>query len=296
MENGPTGARIELDLAGLTWEQYVKHSNSNAPAMAKRYYFHKRTWINDDDHLGLTYLTIPQAQAAASIIALSGGTMISGDRLIDLDPVRLEILKTVFPSYGEAARPIDLFERDKPEIFAVSVKKSFGEWLVVGIFNYDEDASAEKQVTLERLGLDRRKTYLAYEFWSQRLAGEVQEKMRVRLNPSSVALFAVHERRGIPQVVSTDRHFSQGGVELESVQWDAPTNTLRGVSLGPVGTLHRVEVYVPEGYRWTEDLDYYYKDYAGYTLKLIGPRILRVYVEFKNSDRTSWEVHFKPAV
>jgi hypothetical protein len=93
--------------------------------MAKRYYFHKRTWINDDDHLGLAYLTLPQAQAAASIIALSGGTMISGDRLIDLDPIRLEILKKVYPSYGEAARPIDLFERDKPEIFAVSREEEF---------------------------------------------------------------------------------------------------------------------------------------------------------------------------
>ena len=35
--------RIELDLAHLTWDQYAKNFNSNAPAMAKRYYFHKRT-------------------------------------------------------------------------------------------------------------------------------------------------------------------------------------------------------------------------------------------------------------
>jgi len=43
--------------------------------------------------------------------------MIAGDRLTDLDTTRLEILRKVFPSFGEAARPLDLFESDKPENF-----------------------------------------------------------------------------------------------------------------------------------------------------------------------------------
>jgi len=43
--------RIELDQPPVTWGQYFLHSASSAPAAAKRYYFHKRTWINDDDHV-----------------------------------------------------------------------------------------------------------------------------------------------------------------------------------------------------------------------------------------------------
>jgi hypothetical protein len=39
--------------------------------------------------------------------------MISGDRLPDLDSTRLEILRKVLPSYGEAARPVDLFDTDR---------------------------------------------------------------------------------------------------------------------------------------------------------------------------------------
>jgi alpha-galactosidase len=287
--------RIELDLAWLSWEQYVKHSNSNAPAMAKRYYFHKRTWINDDDHLGLALLTIPQAQAAASIIALSGGTMISGDRLIDLDPTRLEILKKVLPAYGVAARPIDLFERDEPEIFAVPVKRNFGEWLVVGIFNYDENAAAEKQVSLDRLRLDSAKKYVAHEFWGQSLLGEVQGELRVKLEPSSVALVALHEKLSVPQVVSTERHYAQGALELESVTWDGFSLTLQGVSLGPIGTAHNVAVYIPERYAWAEKLAGYFYDFGSYSLKLMGPQILRVHVRFDNTQRVPWEVKFKTA-
>jgi hypothetical protein len=53
--------RIEQDLPRPTWEHYTTHQSSTAPAMAKRYYFHKRTWINDADHICLATLSISQA-------------------------------------------------------------------------------------------------------------------------------------------------------------------------------------------------------------------------------------------
>jgi hypothetical protein len=58
--------RIELDQPPVTWNQYFLKSSSSAPAAAKRYYFHKRTWINDADHVCLAPLPVSQAQAAAA--------------------------------------------------------------------------------------------------------------------------------------------------------------------------------------------------------------------------------------
>jgi len=286
--------RIDLDVPHCTWDQYVKNSNSSAPAAAKRYYFHKRTWINDNDHLGVALLSFSQAQAAASIVALSGGTMISGDRLFELDPTRLEIVKKVFPSYGEAARPVDLFERDKPEVFALPVKKPFGQWTLLWIFNYDEGLAAEKTIELDRLRLESSKTYVAYEFWSQRLQGEVKDRFRIRLQPSSVALLALHETRGVPQVISNDRHFAQGALELESVEWDEAANELRGISVGPRGTAHNVAIHIPENYVWAQTLTGYFYDFEGYSLKLMEPKILRVHVAFDDKERVPWKVAFKP--
>jgi alpha-galactosidase len=73
----------------------------------------------------------------------------------------------------------------------------------------------------------------------------VDQELRVRVEPQSVALFSVHPHTEIPRVISTDRHFTQGAVELEDVRWDPLSNTVSGTSRGPSGTAHNISVYVP---------------------------------------------------
>jgi hypothetical protein len=284
--------RIELDQPPVTWKQYFLNSASSAPAAAKRYYFHKRTWINDADHVCLHLLPLAQAQAAASLIALTGGNTISGDRLPDLDPVRLEILKKIFPAAGDGARSVDLFDTDRHEVFAVKIRRPFGEWTVAGIFNRDENEVVERRLPLERLWLEARKTYLAYDFWRERLHGEVQGELRVRVPPASVVLLALHEMRDLPQVISTDRHVLQGAVELENVRWDTGARTLEGVSLGPAGTAHNVAVYVPEPHPWVQGGPFLFHDFPGFTLKMMDDHILRVRVRFEQTTRVEWRIRF----
>ena len=282
--------RIELDQPPVTWKQYFLESASSAPAAAKRYYFHKRTWINDADHLCLNLLTPSQAQAAASLIALSGGNMMSGDRLPDLDPTRLEILKKVFPSYGEAARPVDLFDTDHHSIFALKVQKPFAEWTVAGFFNVSETEPLERAISLRRLWLDPMKTYLAYDFWKERLHGDVSGELRLTIPPASVILLALHAKRNVPQVLSTDRHVMQGALELEGTSWNGETKTLEGVSLGPLGTAHNVAVYIPEAHPWVQGGPYLYHDFPGYTVKMLSDHLLRIHVRFDQNTRVPWQV------
>ena len=240
--------RIEQDLPQPTWEHYVKHSSSTAPAVAKRYYFHQRTWSNDADHVCLARLTLPQAQAVASLIALSGGTVISGDCLYDLDAARLAILTKVLPAYGEAARPLDLFDKDRPEIFALHIQKDFGSWWLLGYFNWDEEAEVSREFALSRLGIDISTPCLVYDFWEQRLLAETSSALRLHLAPSSVRLLAIHAQRGVPQVLGTDRHYTQGAVELAQVGWDATHGVLSGIGLGVPGVSWTLTLYVPEGF------------------------------------------------
>ena len=188
----------------------------------------------------------------------------------DLDPTRLEILKKVFPAFGEAARPVDLFDTDRQCVFALPIKKSFGEWMVVGIFNVSEDDACERVLPLERLWLDPHKKYVAYDFWKERLHGQVQGELRVRVEPSSVLLLVIHEQQGHPQVISTDRHVLQGAIELQDLNWDAASRTLRGVSQGPAATVQYVLVYLPEPQRWVQGGPYLYHDFSNYTLKVMN--------------------------
>jgi hypothetical protein len=297
--------RIELDQPPVTWNQYFLQPASSGPAAAKRYYFHNRTWINDDDHVVLTALTPEQAQAAASVVGLSGGTMMSGDRMSDLDPVRLEILRKAFPSYGQAARPVDLFERDRPEVFALNVERPFGKWIVLGLFNADEQQPCEKRIDLERLRLDPAKTYVAFDFWRQRLFGEIKGTLTVPLAPASCTLLAIHERPTVPKVISTDRHFTQGGVELEDVKWEAgpsasasdgapraaDSDTLRGVSLGPRGSSHNVYIYLPQPRPWGQGHPFFFYDFGEYTLHPTEANVMRVQVRFDKAERVEWAVN-----
>jgi hypothetical protein len=287
--------RIELDqnygFRKKAWQQYFLEPTSSAPAAAKRYYFHNRTWINDADHLCLNLLSFSQAQAAASLIALTGGNLISGDRLLDLDPIRLEILKKVFPSFGEAARPVDLFDTDCHSLFALRIEKPFGNWMVVGCFNRSETETLEKKVPLDRLFLDAAKTYIAYDFWKECLHGEVSGELRVAIPPASVTLLAMHEKQNVPQVVSTDRHVLQGAIELENVAWNGEMRSLEGVSLGSLGTSHHLAVYLPESHDWAQGEQLLYHDFPGYSVKLLDEHLLRIQVRFDQDIRVPWQIN-----
>jgi hypothetical protein len=281
--------RIEQDLPRPTWEHYVKHSSSTAPAVAKCYYFHRRTWMNDADHLCLALLTLPQARAVASLIALSGGTVISGDRLYDLDAARLDILTKVLPAYGEAARPLDLFEKDRPELFALPIRTDFSSWWLVGYFNWDEEAEVTRDFVVSRLGLESATSYLVYDFWEQRLLPAPGGTVRLHFAPASVRLFALHVQHGMPQVIGTDRHYTQGAIELAQVQWDTAHRTLSGIGRGAPGMHWTLTISVPEDLTWQANQ----RHTPGITVISYADNLLRAQLRFAETDHVAWSFTFE---
>jgi hypothetical protein len=286
--------RIEADtnygFAAAAWKQYFLDMAGSAAAAAKRYYFHRRTWVNDSDHVCLDLLTPQQAEAAATIVALSGGNMISGDRLVDLDAAKLEILKKITPSYGEAAVPVDLFDADIPTTFVWHVERPFAAWSVVALFNPDLNNAVERRFSLKRLGLDPAKSYLAFDFWKQRFLGDVTNELSVRVEPGSVTLLALHVATGAAQVLSTSRHVTQGAIEIEDLQWSEAERTLSGISLGPPQSAHDVFVYIPGERAWTWEKPAHLRDYASYSLKLVDANVIRVHVRFDSESRVAWKI------
>ncbi len=284
--------RIEYDqyygFAKDAWKQYFVGPSCSASASAKRYYFHSQTWINDADHICLDLVSNQQAQSIATIIGLSGGNLMSGDRLTSLDATKLEILKKVFPAYGQNARPVNLFDTDIQTAFAIKVKKEFSEWTVAGFFNSDMANTSLVKFPIERIGLQTGKTFLAYDFWNNRFVGEIKNEIEISILPGSVTLFSLHEKTGNPQFISTDRHILQGAIEVENVSFNKETKIINGISKGPLGSNHNIKIYIPSPSYWkNKGIGLFYDD-ENFSLKMVDDNILSINVRFKETTRVEW--------
>jgi hypothetical protein len=235
---------------------------------------------------------------------MSGGTVISGDRLTDLDPERVEMLTRILPAYGVAARPLDLFRNDLARIFAIPIHRDFGDWLILAVFNYDAQSPLVETINLVEAGLDDSRSYLAFEFWSQRLLGEFQGTMTVRLNPGSVQLLSLREIRPYPQIVGTSRHFTQGGQELKDQRWVEPE--LHTTLHGEAGTSNEVFIHMPPKWKFPGDNTVYQYQLPGYAAKVLNPasgygserihaQLLRLFFQFEESGERPFTVKFEPS-
>jgi len=289
--------RVEYDqnygFADAAWRQYFLGSSSSAGAAGKRYFYHNKVWINDIDHICIDLLPLQNARAAATLIGLSGGNTMSGDRLMNLSESKLEVLKKIFPSTIENAIPADLLDNDPQTVFSCHLERDFDQWDVAAFFNPDPSNSVTRKIKIERLNLDDSKTYLAFDFWNERFAGEIKDTMTVKVGPGSVQLYSLHEKRNVPQVISTNRHVKQGAVEISEVIFDERTNTLSGISVSPEGSSHSIFIYLPPSFSWDPGETKIYKNYSTYTARKTEENILRVDLMFENTQSSTWKIEFK---
>lgn len=276
------------------WKQYFGGSSSSAGAAGKRYYFHNKSWINDIDHLCMDLLPGLNSQAAATLISLSGGNIMSGDRLINLENTKLDILKKVLPGTIENGRPVDLLENDPQTVFSCHISRDFAQWDLIAFFNPDPDQIRTVKYGLERFWLDTTKVYLCFDFWNEKFVGEITDSLQTTIFPGSVSLFSMHIKTGFPQVIATNRHIKQGAVELNTVRYDHLNYELSGTSIAPRGTKHSVFIYIPETYYWQPQDSRIYELNEQYSARMVSNNILRIDVSFNKAEMTSWKIHFNP--
>ncbi len=285
--------RIELDqnygYGSAAWKQYFLEPSSSGPAVAKRYYFHKKAWVNDADHLCINLLSERQAQAAATLIALSGGNTMSGDRLTELDSRRLDILQKALPSWGETARPADLFVKGGEMTLTLTVNKSFGRWTLVALFNPGTAGMLHSTLALRDL-TGGEGPFLVYDFWQEKFLGIFSGTMDVSVEPESVTLLTIQQVTGLPQFLSTNRHIVQGALELEQFSWEPESGTLSGVSTGPVHSTHDVLVYLPEEVEFNQAHGGLFHDFDTCTVSRIAPQILKIGLHFEEAVQIRWKV------
>jgi hypothetical protein len=190
-----------------------------AMAVQQWSFLHNVAWYSDPDVLELRP-PLPDgiARAWATIFGLSGQALLTSDRLQDLPAARVKMLRQVYPAVD--IRPLDLYRSEnllKP-VMDLKVDHLGRQYDVVGVFNQGTEKAYTRLLSWKELGLDPRTAYHVYDFWGGTYLGAWEDGVVVEVAPADVkVLTLVPAKKDRPVLISTDRHMTQGWVDLRAL-------------------------------------------------------------------------------
>lgn len=220
--------RIGRDI-GTTWKGILASTKIGAHL----YFLNGKVWYNDPDCLILRApLTLDQARAWGSWIAISGQMNVVSEWLPELPVEKLNVVKRTMPSYQKLARPIDLFESTIPRIWQLRVDNKEKRCDIIGLFNWDTENKVQINVSLAKLNLpfSGNDQYVGFDFWEDEFVPPFTGSLKSSLRPSSCRVIALRQLLNRPQIVSTSRHITQGAIDIIEEKWNKQKNVLSGKS------------------------------------------------------------------
>ncbi|MFL7892619.1 MAG: alpha-galactosidase [Anaerolineales bacterium] len=212
---------------------------------------HQRWWINDPDCLLLrpeTELTKTEVETIASVIALTGGSLMISDHVPALPQERLDMLRTLLPIIGKRPYILDWFDSSTPERVQLDLEGATGSWHLIGLFNWEESAQ-DKILNLSDFYLETRGEIAARDFWSGKTYfwdyDHQAEHSHVfpQVPAHGVVLLALRTCRSHrPQYLGSNLHISQG---LEVTEWRVLEKGLELTIERPGKTIGRIDIYLP---------------------------------------------------
>lgn len=199
-------------------------------ATMEYYFLHNIAWYADPDVLVVRApLPLEQARAWATLQGLTGQALLTSDRLTDLSPDRVELLRRVYPAVDIV--PMDLFKTERQKrIWDLKINHLGRNYDVVGVFNFDDQKQAPTYVSWKDLGLPRDKPVHVFDFWNREYLGAWENGVTVDLSPASSRVLTLLPEEDHPQLISTSRHLTQGWVDLLSHSYNPAAKSYRGRS------------------------------------------------------------------
>lgn len=187
---------------------------------------HQRWWINDPDCLLLrpdTELSLDEVQSLATVIILTGGSLLLSDDFTKLPPERLKIAECLLPVIGQRAHAPDWFDSPTPTRLRLDLMGAAGAWRLLALFNW-QDKPQHLQLNLSDFSLDSQQKYYARLFWQQETLSLGKEGLTfVDVPPHGCRLVALRPVKKSPQYLGSDLHLSQG---LEVSAWKSENGQL----------------------------------------------------------------------
>ncbi len=254
---GPSIGNFGLNETSSGYGSYIGEGSWESPqglkpianAHAAHLPMYGNAWTNEFGVLTINEpLPLNEALIAMTMAGMSGGVVTCSDDLTTLKPERAELLAKIFPLTGNSAIPIDLYESRFPQIWNLPVTSPHESYNVVGVFNWT-DRKADVDFALDSLGLNRSRYYLVHDFWNSEFLGNVRGQVALFDIPArSVKLLCLRAEQNIPQLLATDIHLTQGGVEVLSAGWDKRSQSFLVVCKPPRRGKATLFIHVPQGY------------------------------------------------
>ena len=238
-----TGADIVHPNEPVKWENILLQ----ARCTVNQFFAHANVFWSDPDCMLVSQAALEreQAQVEATVVALPGQQTFAGDKLAELAPDRVRLIQQALPVCP--TRPGKLYPMfGHLPVWDLHVSRPFGDWHVVALFNWS-DEEKEVSVAWDELGEDSDRRFVAWEFWTETYFGEKKGCLSAAVPPRGVRLFALQPLAGHPQFLTSDRHLTQGAVELLDQKWNGSRLVARVAAVG--GFPQVVRFAVPKGWK-----------------------------------------------
>jgi alpha-galactosidase len=239
---------IRPELVGIADGCRIGNDGYSYAGLAQFNSYNNIIWRNDPDHIELSE---KEAYRSCTATSLTGSLFMLTDKpekyetslteaarrcipvlftqpgqVYDVDPSRSShIAMADVEMSGSGPRIFDASSTTTTGLFLLEINRPFENWLVLG--RLDE---RDQKISFKDLGLDDRKKYICFEFWSKKSLGAFQGQFY----PGSIdsnyhcQVFCIREKQDHPQLLATNRHVSCGALEIKTMQWK--NNMLEGTS------------------------------------------------------------------
>jgi hypothetical protein len=219
-----------------------------ADDLRKWFHEHNIVWCDDPDHMVFVSIGTPECRTWSTLVGITGTHLTFSDKTDVYNSQKLELLRRIIPVVsGPVVRSCELYGLSStPALWALEIARPFENWLIVA--NTAASSQSVTSLNFKTLGLEENVPYTVYDFWNKTYKGVFTGSYSCGAPPSNdTQLFGIRRARAYPWIISTNRHITQGGVDLTDVKWDGASSTLSGTSKVVNGDQYVITLYTPEG-------------------------------------------------
>lgn len=208
--------------------------------------FNNVVWRNDPDHVDIT----PEGEEIIRpvTVCMAGAMMLLTDKvevylddrkiegarrcapvpftvpgqLYDFDPKTTDNLEKGLRNDegGGPPGPIDAMQWGSfSPLWLLEIDRPFEHWYVLARMSWEDLPGTT--VKFVDLGLDPDAEYLVYEYWTRSpIVASKESFLTPAQKKKEVRVYCIRKKLDRPQILSTSRHITQGGVDLVDVEWN----------------------------------------------------------------------------